>query len=356
MAKKNIMFAINTLNGALKLYQTKKDNFSTCYWSVDMAICMWQSATYSRFDSTFYFYNNSIKYLNESLDLCRNYNIEQPEHSITISYINYELRKLTDTNPFYRVFSTTLAKNKKNSKLSDDFFYDCLHVLEKLQLPMGSDSIITYTNSTSYSSDITALKNARLVLKKRKRPIALSYANNNLALLLLNKSLFVNGTEIDKNLQKASEILSNNSKTITKVEYPQDWALSQNKLGLINILHSINQNNHKSKKHLNTAIKIFNEVLSVYKKKYFPSGFAETMMYLGIAYKELGQLEVLQNSDYYFLHALKSFNSANEIYSSEFRPLNWLEVQYNLSETYYFLGNTDKAKKIIHDTEIKLFQ
>ena len=231
LAKKNIRLSFDVLKDAQNLYHTQRDSFNISYWYPDMSLCMFQFSMCSKFDSTFYFYKKAIKYLRKSIDSHKKSAYLSQFNSINIASFNLVTRYLTNPNSFERLFSTTIINRWKNNSLLKKHLNKWKSILQDLKSLESFDSLRTLANSTSYSNDILNLKNAIPKLKKYKKPIAVSYAKNSLAFLLLHKSLFASGDEISSNLYEASTILKDNLKSITKLEYPHDWAKSKKQYG-----------------------------------------------------------------------------------------------------------------------------
>lgn len=348
-AIENIKIGLNTLKESLKIYQKENNNYRMGALKTNILAGLGYLALNSTLDSTFYFFYEGLKFGKEALKGFDKAGWEIAVPMINISYFNLFTRSLTDDNPLRRMLSTTLLNNRKLNDLQMNW----VPILKRIESLIYFDSVRTNLIANKISSDIETLNELILILTKEDKPIELSYARNNYAFALLQKSFSLNKHNSANTLQEVLDTLQNNFTNITKEEFPQDWTITKIKVGLIKIISF--QNNKKSKKLLNDAITIFNEVLEIYDEKYSPSGFAETNMYLGIAFKELALLEDDINKMYYLSSALKALNESLTVYAPKFNPLKWLETQYNISDIFNLLGNEDEAERILEETEEALF-
>ena len=302
----NLKIGLTLLKESLNIYQKENDIYGMSIINANIMICLGSLAFNSVFDSTFYYFFEGLKFSKEEI---KGLDLSDLEKAIPMNnriVFNLHTRRLTNDDPLKRMLSATLSKSKNFNHLDNDFPRSWLPILKKVESFIYSDSISTYLKVNDLSTDINTLKESiSILLKEGEQTHKLSYARNNFAWALIQKSFSLSNH--DNILHEALDTLQNNLIYITKEEYPQDWAITQNNIGLIKILISQKQEKTQANKSLNKAIEIFNQAFEIYDERYFPNGFADTKMYLGIAYKELALIEENVNKMYYHSSALKSF-------------------------------------------------
>ncbi len=128
--------------------------------------------------------------------------------------------------------------------------------------------------------------------------------------------------------RKAIEIYERLSETMSKEQFPYEYACIQNGLGAN---YGILSEGPDREQNMERAAGHFSQALTIFTKDKYPQEFAANQKSRGVALQALGEI---RNNSTEFAEAVTAFSAASEIYTESADPVEYAKTQAGLGYCY----------------------
>ena len=125
----------------------------------------------------------------------------------------------------------------------------------------------------------------------------------------------------------------------TREHTPSEWAATQNNLGIVLCDRSQHEEGYLRADLLRQAFEAYQSALLVYTRKHAPEDWARTQNNLGIVLSAQAEMSKGKAGIDLLQQAVDAYCAALQVYSSEHIPFNWAGTQNNLGEAFRSLAN-----------------